>query len=272
MARKAAQQKALPRLEAAVLEQTWQAFVVSHNKDDVCRNRLAEHYRYIVQYQAERVHSKLPEGVELEDLAAAGFFGLLDALRRFDVDRAVKFETYCVPRIRGAMIDSLREMDWVPRLVRARASRLGHAMTTLTDELGRQPTTKELAKALDMKVADLEQFIEEARPTELMSLHKKWYETDAFKEVRELDILVDKKSPRPSRRTHRLDFMRKITRGLNRNERLIMLLYYYEEQTMKEIGNTLDLSESRVSQMHSAIIGKLQMTQSKEDLQNYLVV
>lgn len=271
MARKVAQRKDLPRLPANVLEQTWQLFATSHNKDDAIRNRLAEHYRYIVQYQAERVHSKLPEGVELEDLTSAGFFGLLDALRRFDLNRGVKFETYCVPRIRGAMIDSLRELDWVPRLVRARASRLGHAMTELTDELGRQPTIKELAKHLKMPVTDLEQFIEEARPTELMSLHKKWYETDTFKEVRELDILVDKRSPRPSRRSHKLDFMRKITKGLNRKERLLMLLYYYEEQTMKEIGETLDLSESRVSQMHSAIISKLQVTQSKEDLQNYLV-
>jgi RNA polymerase sigma factor for flagellar operon FliA len=222
------------------------------------RNRLVENYLPLVRYNGERIWSRLPEGVELDDLISAGVFGLMDAIEAFDLTRGVKFETYCVPRIRGAMLDELRTMDWVPRLVRSKASKLNEAMKTLEARLGRQPTETELAEHLEISVPELEKMITEANAVNLISLNKKWYETDSYKDVREIDILEDKKGEDPTRRIQKNDLMRLVTKGLNRNERLIIILYYYEELTMKEIGATLDLSESRVSQMHSSIVQRLQ--------------
>jgi RNA polymerase sigma factor for flagellar operon FliA len=222
------------------------------------RNQLVENYLPLVKYNGERIWARLPEGVELDDLISAGVFGLMDAIDAFDLERGVKFETYCVPRIRGAMLDELRSMDWVPRLVRSKASKLNEAIKTLEANLGRSPTEIELAEHMGLSVAELEKMMSDANAVNLISLNKKWYETDSYKDVREIDILEDKKGEDPTKRIQKADLMRLVTKGLNRNERLIIILYYYEELTMKEIGATLDLSESRVSQMHSAIVQRLQ--------------
>jgi RNA polymerase sigma factor for flagellar operon FliA len=237
--------------------QIWEAFKADMSNQEL-RNRLVEMYLPLVKYNGERIWSRLPEGVELDDLVSAGVFGLMDAIDAFDLGRGVKFETYCVPRIRGAMLDELRTMDWVPRLVRSKASKLNEAMKTLEARLGRQPSEIELSQQLQISVAELEKMILEANAVGLISLNKKWYETDSYKDVREIDILEDKKGEDPTRRIQKTDLMRLVTKGLNRNERLIIILYYYEELTMKEIGATLDLSESRVSQMHSSIVQRLQ--------------
>ena len=237
--------------------QLWDAFK-ANPRDQSLRNRLVEQYLPLVKYNGERIWSRLPEGVELDDLISAGVFGLMDAIDAFDLTRGVKFETYCVPRIRGAMLDELRTMDWVPRLVRSKASKLNEAVKTLEARFGRSPTEPELAQQLEISVPELEKMISDANAVGLISLDKKWYETDSYKDIREIDILEDKKGEDPTRRIQKADLMRLVTKGLNRNERLIIILYYYEELTMKEIGATLDLSESRVSQMHSSIVQRLQ--------------
>jgi RNA polymerase sigma factor for flagellar operon FliA len=222
------------------------------------RNILVEKYLPLVKYNGERVWARLPEGVELDDLISAGVFGLMDAIDAFDLSRGVKFETYCVPRIRGAMLDELRTMDWVPRLVRSKASKLAEAIKVCEARHGRPATEQELAEQLQISIQELEKLMLDANAVNLVSLNKKWYETDSYKDVREIDILEDKKGEDPTRRIQKNDLMRLVTKGLNRNERLIIILYYYEELTMKEIGATLDLSESRVSQMHSSIVQRLQ--------------
>jgi len=222
------------------------------------RNRLVTQYLPLVKYNGERIWARLPDGVELDDLISAGVFGLMDAIDAFDLSRGVKFETYCVPRIRGAMLDELRTMDWVPRLVRSKASKLAEAVKVCEARHGRPATEAELAAQLEITVPELEKLLLDANAVNLVSLNKKWYETDSYKDVREIDILEDKKGEDPTRRVQKNDLMRLVTKGLNRNERLIIILYYYEELTMKEIGSTLDLSESRVSQMHSAIVQRLQ--------------
>lgn len=227
------------------------------------RNKLVEHYLPLVKYNAERIWARLPEGVELDDLISAGIFGLMDAIEAFDQDRGVKFETYCVPRIRGAMLDELRTMDWVPRLVRSKASKVQAARKELEATLGRPPRPEELAEKLGIPVEELDAYLGEATAVNLVSLNKKWYETDGYKDVREIDILEDKKAEDPTGRLQNRDLMKLVTRGLNRNERLIIILYYYEEMTMKEIGATLNLSESRVSQMHSSIVARLQAQLAK---------
>jgi RNA polymerase sigma factor FliA len=239
------------------IDEIWKRYKADPTNKEY-RNLLVENYLPLVKYNGERIWARLPEGVELDDLISAGVFGLMDAIDAFDMSRGVKFETYCVPRIRGAMLDELRTMDWVPRLVRSKASKLNEATKTLEARLGRHPTEIELATHMELSVADLEKMMIEASAVNLISLNKKWYETDSYKDVREIDILEDKKAEDPTHRLQNRDLMRLVTRGLNRNERLIVILYYYEEMTMKEIGATLNLSESRVSQMHSSIVQRLQ--------------
>ena len=244
------------------ISQVWQEFKQDQSSQEL-RNALIEKYLPLVRYNAERVWSKLPDGVDLNDLISAGVFGLMDAIEAFDLTRGVKFETYCVPRIRGAMLDELRTMDWVPRLVRSKASKLEEARKSLEASLGRPPSADEMSARLGVSLEEYEQIVGEATAVSLVSLNKKWYETDSYKDVREIDILEDKKAEDPTHRLQNRDLMRLVTRGLNRNERLIIILYYYEDMTMKEIGATLDLSESRVSQMHSSIVARLQAQLAK---------
>ena len=238
------------------IQQVWKDYRADPRVD--LRNRLLENYLHLVKYNAERIWARLPDGVDLDDLISAGTFGLLDAVDAFDLQRGVKFETYCVPRIRGAMLDELRTMDWVPRLVRSKQSKVQAALKGLEAALGRPPTREELSERMGVPMDQIEALVSEASAVGLVSLNKKWYETDSYKDVREIDVLEDKKSEDPTGRLQNRDLMRLVTRGLNRNERLIVILYYYEEMTMKEIGATLNLSESRVSQMHSSIVARLQ--------------
>ena len=237
------------------LEKWWKQFRATRSEQS--RNNLLENYLPIVKYAADRLYAKLPEEVEFDDLVSAGVFGLMDALEAYDETRGVKFETYCSPRIRGAILDELRSMDWVPRLVRSRAHKLGGAMRSLEAEMGRKPTEKELAKRMQLSMSEFHKVHRDAYAVGLVSLSRKWFETDSHKDVREIDVLQDKRSDDPFLSAQRKDLKQMITKGLSRAERLIIILYYFEEMTMKEIGQTLDLSESRVSQMHSAILDRL---------------
>ena len=239
------------------IQTVWTQYKADPGNVDL-RNQLIEQYMPLVRYNGDRIWQRLPDGVELDDLISAGIFGLMDAIDAFDTGRGVKFETYCVPRIRGAMLDELRSMDWVPRLVRSKASKLNEAKRRLDARYGRAATEREIAEYMELSIPEVEKLQQEANAVNLVSLNKKWYETDSYKDVREIDILEDKKGEDPTRRVQKSDLMRLVTKGLNRNERLIIILYYYEELTMKEIGATLDLSESRVSQMHSSIVARLQ--------------
>jgi RNA polymerase sigma factor for flagellar operon FliA len=260
--------KVKPKSAPEELEILWKQFL--SQRDDPSRNALMESYLYIVKYAAERLWAKLPDEVEVDDLISAGIFGLMDAINAFDPARGVKFETYCAPRIRGAILDELRSMDWVPRLVRSRAHKLNDALSSLEGQLGRTPTEQELAKKLKLPLKEFHRLRRDAQAVGLVSLSRKWFETDSNKDVREIDVLEDKRSDDPFRAAQRRDVKELITRGLSRAERLIVILYYFEEMTMKEIGETLDLSESRVSQMHSAILMRLrgQLDKRQKELQN----
>lgn len=224
---------------------------------EAARNALVEHYLYLVRFAAERVGAKLPEEVDVDDLMSAGVFGLVDALDAFDLTRGVKFETYCAPRIRGAILDELRTMDWVPRLVRHRSHKLERVTRTLEVELGRLPTEEEISARLDVGAEQFQRVIRDANAVSVVSLSRKHYDGDAQRDVLELDLLQDARQADPMSRVQKDDLKELITRGLSRAERLIVVLYYYEQMTMKEIGATLDLSESRVSQMHSATLLRL---------------
>src|SRR5437868_13154191 len=140
------------------IAEVWQQFKADQS-NKALRNRLIEQYLPLVKYNGERIWSRLPEGVELDDLISAGVIGLMDAIDAFDLTRGVKLETYCVPRIRGAMLDELRTMDWVPRLVRSKASKLNEAVKTLEARIGRQPNENELAVEMQISVPELEKMV-----------------------------------------------------------------------------------------------------------------
>ncbi len=237
------------------ISQIWEQFHKAH--EDTYRNLLMEHYRDLVRYAAERLHAKLPDKVELDDLISAGTFGLMDAIDAYDPERGVKFETYCAPRIKGSILDELRSMDWVPRLVRARAHQLSRATQALEVNLGRKPLEEELAREMDLPMDEFTRLQKDAKAVGLVSLNTKCSEGDGDKDVCEIDVIKDQKSKDPLIEAQKRDLKNLLTKGLTRAERLIIVLYYYEEMTMKEIGATLDLSESRVSQMHSSIVARL---------------
>ena len=146
--------------EKIEIDEVWKRYKADPNNQEY-RNLLVENYLPLVKYNGERIWARLPEGVELDDLISAGVFGLMDAIDAFDMTRGVKFETYCVPRIRGAMLDELRTMDWVPRLVRSKASKLNEATKMLEAKLGRHPTEGELASQMELSVEELENDPEE---------------------------------------------------------------------------------------------------------------
>lgn len=237
------------------IEEVWLEF--KKTGTEPLRNRLIENYLHLVRYTAERVHAKLPAEVDVTDLMQAGFFGLKDAIEAFDLSRGIKFETYCANRIRGAILDELRSMDWVPRLVRSRSAKIDKARRELASRLGYEPSEQEIAKHLDVGMDELKKIIKDGKAVGVVSLNRKWYETDSSKDVREIDVFHDDRQVNPLTETQKNDLRDLITKGLSRAERLIVILYYYEQMTMKEIGSTLDLSESRVSQMHSSILARL---------------
>jgi len=254
------------RVAAEDLTPVWIEYQSTRSSD--LRNLLMERYLPLVKYNAERISAKLPDEVEHDDLVSAGVFGLMDAIEAFDLARGVKFETYCSPRIRGAILDELRSMDWVPRLVRSRAHKVEQAIQDLEARLGRTPSNDELAARMKMSREDFHKMMREATAVTVVSLARKCFDGDSHRDVREIDVLEDKRGQNPVTEAQRRDLKALITRGLSRAERLILILYYYEEMTMKEIGATLDLSESRISQMHSSILTRLksQLQQRARDI------
>jgi RNA polymerase sigma factor for flagellar operon FliA len=253
-ARPAPPPPAEPNPEAS-LEALWVAY--KRTRDDNLRNTLIEHHMPLVRAIAERVLQTLPKSIELDDLVSAGTFGLMDAIDGFDLSRGIKFKTYCTTRIRGSILDELRAQDWVPRLVRLKAHRLEKTTRRLEAEFGRLPNSYELAQAMGMSVAELQETQHEACAKSIFSLSEKWDDGDEEKEMEKVDILADRKGPDPAQTIHQKDMLDLITRNLTKKDRLILIMYYYEGLTMREIGEVMELTESRVCQIHSNVMLRL---------------
>jgi RNA polymerase sigma factor for flagellar operon FliA len=242
-------------LDAIDQREIWIHF--QKTKSLAIRNYFLERFMHLVRYNAERIHTRLPDEVDVEDLVQAGLFGLKDAIESFELDRGVKFETYCASRIRGAILDELRSMDWVPRLVRQRSSKVNQARNRFLLANGRAPTEAELAEMLGADAEEYKKLNRDSRAVGIFSLSRKVVGGDSNRELHEIDVIRDDTQSNPLTEAQRNDLRNLITKGLSRAERLIVVLYYFEDMTMKEIGATLDLSESRVSQMHSSILARL---------------
>ena len=238
-------------------EQLWRDYAKSRNPE--LRNQLMEMYLPVVQFIAERLLLTLPRSIDVDDLKSAGVFGLMDAIDGFDIDRAIKFKTYCSTRIRGAILDELRSQDWVPRLVRLRAHQLARTQATLEAAHGRAPTDAEMADELKVSVADFLSMQEESRAHTVRSLSESWDDGSGDQAVEKIDFLRDPGSPDPADILNQEDVMRAIIRSLNRREKQIILMYYRDGLTMKQIGSLMTLTESRVCQIHSNVMKKLKL-------------
>lgn len=226
-------------------------------KVEALRNVLMERHYPLVKYIAERLLQTLPKSIELDDLVSAGLFGLMDAIRGFDLSRGIKFKTYCTTRIRGSILDQLRSQDWVPRLVRLKAGKIDKALQKLTGEYGREPTHAELANYLEMDYGELSKEISSAKAKAMYSLSEKWDDGDDDNSMEKTDVLEDKKAVDPIGDLNRSDVMGYITRSLTNKERFIIEQYYQHGLTMREIGEMLTLTESRVCQIHSNVMARL---------------
>ncbi len=227
---------------------------------DDLRNRLVEYYIPLVKYTAERIRSRLPKNVDINDLINAGVFGLMDSINKFDIDRGTRFEPYCVMRIRGSIIDELRNADWVPRLTRSRANKLEKVYKQLSDKLEREPTDEELAAELQVSEKKLQEMLKEANAAHMVSIDRK-YEGDTGEDSDNYgsyaDILKNKINVDPSEQLEKKEVLDIIVQKLSDEEKNIIIMYYFDELTMQEIGEVLNVTESRISQIHSKLLFKL---------------
>ncbi|MCC7011376.1 MAG: FliA/WhiG family RNA polymerase sigma factor [Planctomycetes bacterium] len=221
------------------------------------RNVLMELHYPLVKHIAERLLQTLPKSIELDDLVSAGLFGLMDAIRGFDPERGIKFKTYCTTRIRGSILDQLRSQDWVPRLVRLKAGRIEKMLQKLQGEYGREPTHAELAQALKMDHSELSAEMSQSHAKTMFSLSERWDDRDDDNPMEKVEIVEDKSAVDPIGELNRRDLMIYITKSLTHKERFIIEQYYQVGHTMREIGEMLALTESRVCQIHSNVMSRL---------------
>jgi RNA polymerase sigma factor for flagellar operon FliA len=208
----------------------------------------------VVRYIARRIHERLPQHVEMEELVSAGVLGLMDAFRKFDPEKKVQFRSYAQFRIRGAILDSLRTLDWSPRDLRRKGRAIEQAIRTLTSRLGRSPSEQEIATELQMDLGDYQQLLGELKGLEIGTLHMERSE-DSGEE--ELAYVPNRPEDDPLFRCLQGEMRERLAEAIGKlpeRERLVMTLYYYEEMTMKEIGLTLGVVESRVSQIHASAV------------------
>jgi RNA polymerase sigma factor for flagellar operon FliA len=227
------------------------------NADPTLRNRLIEAYYYLVKVIGNRIAARLPRSIDVQDLRSAGVFGLMSAIDNFDLSRGTPFESYCATRIRGAILDELRSQDWVPRLVRNRASMYATAVTQLRQRLGREPSVHETAAQLGLSDDETDRLRREANLTSVFTLAPQDDREDDPRVLRKLDVLMDRESEAPFERMVLHDLAKSLVNWLQGPERTVIALYYQERLTMKEIGHVMGISESRVCQIHSKTLKKL---------------
>jgi RNA polymerase sigma factor for flagellar operon FliA len=228
--------------------------------DQAVRDRLILTYAPLVRYVAGRLGAGLPAHVDEGDLISYGLLGLISAIERFDPSRDVKFETYALARIRGAIIDELRALDWVPRSVRARAREIERAITQLEAKLGRAPTDEEIAEKIDVTPEELEDSLTDIARTSIAALDELWTVSGEGDQVSLLDTLEDQSEAQPSEALDETETREALADAISRlpeREKLVVTLYYYEELTLREIGEVLGVTESRVSQLHTKAVLRL---------------
>jgi RNA polymerase sigma factor for flagellar operon FliA len=229
--------------------------------DNTARERLVVAYSPMVKFVAGRLGAGLPSHVEDADLISYGLVGLIGAIERFEPERGIKFETFAMTRIRGAIIDELRSLDWVPRSVRSRAREIEQVQAKLEHELQRAPTEAELATKLNMTEEELQTSLLEIANSSVYALDELWTVSDSSgDQVSLLDTIADEGAADPQEALATTEVKDRLTEaigGLPEREQLVVALYYYENLTLREIGEVLGVTESRVSQLHTKAVMRL---------------
>lgn len=245
-------------LSADQLKRAWIDFKVY--RDTTARSELISHYSYLVKITAGRLVTSLPAGMEREDLVSAGVVGLIKSVDQFDPTREVKFETYAISLIRGAILEMLRDEDWVPRSIRERLKALDRAQMALETNMGRPPTEREIAEYMGLSEMEVSELLVRMGRTSVYSLDDiLGHGRDGDDHVHFIDMLVDENAS-PVAETEGREIRRILAVGIDKlpdRERLVVALYYFEGLTFKEIGKILGVSESRVYQLHTQAMGRL---------------
>ncbi|MDR2534701.1 MAG: RNA polymerase sigma factor WhiG [Treponema sp.] len=245
-------------LEQRTEEELWLAY--RQNRDSKIRETFIKQYAPLVKYVAGKVAIGMPHNVEFDDLVGYGVFGLLDAIDKFDPDKGVKFKTYAVTRIRGAIFDELRSIDWVPRSVRQKTREVEEAIGSLEAQLGRTASEQEIAEHLRMDGDEYQKTMMKISGTAILSLNDVWFSGDENDKVSIGDSIESPVSLNPDVIVEKDEIRRVIVEHINElpdKEKKILVLYYYEDLTLKEIGQVLEVTESRVSQLHTKAISRL---------------
>ena len=237
--------------------------------DTEARNQLIMNEISRVYYIARRIHDRLPQHVPLEDLVHAGVLGLIDAVHKYNPKKNATLTTFATFRIRGAIIDSLRELDWGSRRIRRKGSKVAESIARLGNKLGRQPTELELAEDLNLKVSDLHKLLAQLDGLQLVGQQV----TSRFDGAETHDLIENapaREDENPFElclQSERKEHLSRAIARLSENEQMVISLYYKEELTMKEIAGVIDLAESRVSQIHSLAIAKLRAALVQEQME-----
>jgi RNA polymerase sigma factor for flagellar operon FliA len=241
------------------LRELWRRY--KDKGDDGARERLVVAYSPLVKFVAGRTGARLPSHVEQGDLISYGMIGLIEAMDRFEPKRQIRFETFAMQRIRGAIIDELRSLDWVPRSVRSRAREIEQANSKLENNLGRAPTDEELAEKLKISEDDLQESLLQISNSSILALEELWMTPDSSGDrVSLLDTIEDESAPDPQAAldtSEVKDRLSEAIQDLPERETLVIALYYFENLTLREIGEVLGVTESRVSQLHSKAVLRL---------------
>jgi len=240
------------------IQSLWRRFKRTGVKGD--RDRLILTYAPLVKYVAGRLGSGLPAHVDEGDLISYGLLGLISAIERYDPDRDIKFETYAIVRIKGAIIDELRALDWVPRSVRSRAREIERAIAELEAKVGRAPTDEEIAHKIGISQDELEESLTDISRSSIAALDELWSGGADGDQVSLLDTIEDQAGPRPADALDETEVRETLADAIARlpeREKLVITLYYYEELTLREIGEVLGVTESRVSQLHTKAVLRL---------------
>ena len=229
------------------------------------RERLIKDFLPVIKYMALRLAIRVSSGLNVEDLMSAGTVGLLDALTKFDPSREIKFRTYAEFRIRGAMLDEIRAMDWVPRSMRERMGKIQHAANELTKKKGRPPTEPELAEAVGMEQKEVDETLLQAKGSVVLSLDDLGMTSEDCHPV--VDAITDHEQVTPLDSLLSEDTRKVLAHAIDQlpdRQRLVLTLYYFEELTMKEIGVILNVTESRICQLHAQSMMKLKLLLAKK--------
>lgn len=250
-----------------LVEKLWDDWLKSH--DDQVANDLIANYMYLVNFHVERIASHLPQSVSKDDLKSFGLMGLYDAITKFESSRNLKFDTYASFRVRGAIMDGLRKEDWLPRSIREKTKKVEQTAQQLEQKLQRKPTSDEIGKKLGMSTSEVETIVKDSLFSNILSIEEKPHHIQNDQNEGIGYMIPDDEALLPDEHVLENEIKEELVKGindLNKNEQMVISLFYNDELTFTEIGVVLGLTTSRISQIHKKAIFKLRKALSKLEL------